>query len=165
MIENKELPSEYVSIRQMWLKRIDDCGKAIGQQAINEATREKHEDVTGAKTVTYTVKALHHSLVDYGEALVRTDIEKWYKEYFIPKSDEIWYKKEIKEEDYRSTNEYRHVKQKSYQEKWWDSAKLCIKLYDQIIQVLNKYGMLFQEQPQGYSNVIMEEIMEGEKEK
>lgn len=158
MIENKELPSEYISIRQVWLKRIDDCGKAIGQQAMNEATPDKHDDVTGAKTVTYTVKALHHSLVDYGEALVRTDLEKWYKECFAPKLEEIWGKEEIKSSDYQQMNTYQEKKQKSYQEKWWATARLHIKMYDQIIQELNKYGMLFQEQPKGYSNVEMKSI-------
>lgn len=38
------------------------------------------------------------------------------------------------------------------------NAKISIELYDFIIQTLNKYGMLFQEQPRGYSNVNMEAI-------
>ena len=155
MIENKDLPQEYVSIRQVWLQGINDCRRAIGQQAVQEATFERHEDVTGAKTVCHTIQALRHSLVDYGEALIRTDVEKWFDEWFAPRLDEIWGKKEIKEEDCRSMNEFRHKKQKSYQEKWWDSARLYQRLYDKIIQVLNKYIMLFPEQPQGYSNVEM----------
>jgi hypothetical protein len=36
---------------------------------------------------------------------------------------------------------------------WRVTADYSIKLYDFIIQVLNKYGMLFESQPKGYSNV------------
>jgi hypothetical protein len=158
MIENKELPSEYVSIRQVWLQGINDSRKAISQQAILEATYERSEDVTGAKTVCHTINALHLSLVDYGEALVRTEVDKWYNEYYVPRREKIWNQKRRKTQGVEFAglaDEDDEIDEKSYQQKWWDTARLNQKLYDQIIKVLNKYNMLFPEQPKGYSNVEM----------
>jgi len=39
-----------------------------------------------------------------------------------------------------------------------ENEEESILLFDFIIQTLNKYGMLFQEQPQGYSNVEMKSV-------
>lgn len=156
-MENKELPSEYVSIRQVWLQGINDSRRAIGQQSIHEASLEKNEMVVGAKTVCHTVEALYLSLVDVGEAMVRSDVDKWYDEFYRPKSSEIWGKREVKKEG-EINREYQQRKHRSYQQKWWDTARLYEHLYDKIIQVLNKYGMLFPEQPRGYSNVEMKSV-------
>ena len=145
MMENKELPSEYISIRNIWLQSINDCRKAISQVANIEASSEmKSEFVVGARTTVHTIDALYLSLVDYGEALIKTDVDKWKKEYYWPKSNKIWSKE---------TN-----KELSADEKWWKNYNLSKKLYEKILDVLNKYGMLFEKQPEGYSNVIMEEI-------
>ena len=157
-MESKELPSEYVSIRQIWLKRIDDCGKAISSEALNEATDERETNLIGAKSVCHAVNALYHSLVDYGQALIRTEVAKHFRTKIAPDLDKIWGKPEVNEKDFQSTNAFADKNDLSYQEKWRKTALVHIELYDGIIQTLNKYNMLFESQPQGYSNVIMESI-------
>jgi len=137
---DKELPSEYVSIRQIWLQGINDCRTAIGQRAIQQATEEKEWRQIGDKTVIYTVEALYNSLVDYGEATVRSDVDHFYKEKHKPEINKIW------------------DSDKSNENKLFRHGKASIKFYDFIIQTLNKYGMLFEQQPQGYSNVEMRSI-------
>ena len=79
MIENKELPSEYVSIRQIWLQSISRCSDAISNKAKPDASHEANWQEIGNRTVVHTVNALYHSLVDYGEATVRTDVKKYRK--------------------------------------------------------------------------------------
>jgi len=151
MIENKELPSEYVSIRQVWLQGINDCRKAISQVANIEATSERKEwSLAGPRTVAHTVDALYLSLVDYGEALVKTDVEEWKEKYYYPKHEEIWKKGRQSTSD--EDDEPRGL------EKWWAQFKLSRELYEEIIKVLNKYGMLFPEQPKGYTNVEMKSV-------
>lgn len=140
MIETKELPSEYVSIRHIWLKRIDDCGRAISQRAVQEPNWDREERDIGDRTVCHSVNALYSSLVDYGEAVVRTEVDSYVTREFDPKVDEIW------------------KSNKDYHTKWNRHARASIRLYDYIIQTLNKYGMLFPEQPRGYSNVEMRSI-------
>jgi hypothetical protein len=164
MIEDKELPSEYVSIRAIWLKGIEECRKAISQVAnIDTSSERKEWALAGPRTVVHTVDALCLSLVDYGEALIKTDVDKWRKEHYWPGHNKIWSKKKKKEkiefagfdEEEKETDE-----ELSTEGKWWANFRLSRKLYEEIIQVLNKYNMLFPEQPAGYSNVIMEEINE-----
>ncbi len=140
MIEQKVLPSEYVSIRQIWLKCIDDCGRAIGQRAVQEPNWDREDRDIGDRTVCHTVNALYNTLVDYGEAIIRSEVDRYVDEEFNPKLDEIWKSK------------------KDFHWKWNTHARLSIKLYDFIIQTLNKYGMLFESQPKGYSNVKMKSI-------
>jgi hypothetical protein len=41
---------------------------------------------------------------------------------------------------------------------WVENACESIKLNDFIIQILNMYGMLFESQPKGYSNVEMKSV-------
>lgn len=154
MIEDKEIPSEYISIRTIWLKGIDESRKALSQVAnIESSSERKLSDTVGARTVVHTVDALHLSLVDYGEAMILSDVEKWREEYYIPEHDKIWCARVDKDGEKISSDH-----------KWWEHVKLSQRLYRQIIQVLNKYNMLFPQQPKGYSNVIMEEITDGEKE-
>ena len=57
--EQQELPSEYISIRQIWLKRIDDAGRAIAQRAVMEPNMERIDLELGDRTVVYSVQALH----------------------------------------------------------------------------------------------------------
>lgn len=157
MYEDKLLPEEYVSIRMIWLKGIEECRKAISQMAnIESSSDRKSLDVVGARTVTHTVDALYLSLVDHGEALIKSDVDKWRKEIFIPEQDKIWDRKTKDENsDNNQDDKYKNL---SIEDKWWKSAYLSEGLYSKILQVLNKYGMLFEKQPIGYSNVIMEEI-------
>jgi len=145
MIEEKQIPSEYVSIRHTWLKGIEDCRKAISQMAIVEAGSDmKAVDVAGARTIVYSVDALDLSLVNYGEALIEHDVEHWKEKHYYPKQDEIWKARD----------------DESHNRRWYRSAKISKQLYRQIIHVLNKYNMLFESTPTGYSNVVMEEVKE-----
>ena len=142
MNEDKQIPSEYVSIRHIWLKGIEDCRKLISQVANIEASSDdKYYQHAGTRTAVHTIDALYLSLVDHGEALIKTDVEKWKEKNYWPEHKKVW------------------NSEKEVNEKWWDTFHLARRLYEQIIQVLNKYGMLFEEQPRGYSNVIMEEII------
>lgn len=167
MNDDKQIPSEYVSIRNIWLKGIEDCRKVISQVANIEASSDTKFNLdAGQRTVVHTVDALYLSLVDYGEALIKTDVDKWKDKNYWPEHEKIWSKRTKKEktgfagfddEDEENENNL------SIDEKWWGTFKLSKRLYQAIIQVLNKYGMLFEEQPRGYSNVKMAEIVEGEK--
>ena len=165
MIEEKQIPSEYVSIRHTWLKGIEDCRKAISQMAMVEAgSQMKAIDVAGARTIIYTVDALDLSLVNYGEALIENDVEQWKEQYYYPKKDEIWEKKKkrntgtVKFSGFPDDED--DEEDSSITQKWYQSAKLSKKLYRQILHVLNKYNMLFESTPTGYSNVVMEEVKE-----
>lgn len=145
MIQDKEIPSEYISLRQIWLKRIDDCGRAISQRAVLEPNPDRMDLEIGDRTVVYTVQALYNSLVDYGEATVRSDVNRFVEESLDPRVKKIW-----------DSN-------KSRTDKWVQHAKCSIELYGFVVRTLNKYGMLFEKQPQGYSNVEMRSIEQEEK--
>ena len=136
MIESKELPSEYVSIRQVWLQNITRCSEAMSNRAKPDASHEANWQEVGARTVIYTVKTLYYTLIDYGEAIVKTEVEK--------------YKTEVINKKLEGKHSVRYI------------ADVYELLFSKIIQVLNKYGMLFEKQPEGYSNVVMEEMVEGE---
>ena len=173
MIENKELPSEYVSIRQIWLQNISRCSEAISNRAKPDASEQANWQEIGNRTVVYTVDTLYHSLVDFGEAIVRTDVKKYYFDSYKKEIKHVWklWKGNITEDyvrerypDLKSDFDIERKVEKLQEKKpsagwcWRENADESVKLFDFIIQTLNKYGMLFQEQPKGYSNVIMEEI-------
>jgi len=142
MKQDKELPNEYISIRQIWLRRIEDCGRAISQRAVMEPNMDRLDLEIGDRTVVYSVQALYFSLVDFGEAILKSDTDQYYNNIFDPKAKEIWSSKQ------------------DNNKKWIQHAKLAIELYAFIIQTLNKYGMLFEKQPEGYSNVEMKSVEE-----
>jgi hypothetical protein len=165
MIEEKQIPNEYVSIRNTWLKGIEDCRRSISQMAMVETgSQMKAIDVAGARTIVYTVDALDLSLVNYGEALIEHDVEQWKEQYYYPENDEIWKRKKkrkpgtTKFAGFPDIDDEEEEEDLSINQKWYRSAKLSKKLYRQIIHVLNKYNMLFESTPTGYSNVIMENI-------
>ena len=132
MIENKELPSEYVSIRQVWLQNITRCSEAISNRAKPDTSHEANWQDVGPRTIIYTVRNLKYTLIDYGEALIKTEVDNYYNEFVKPKLKD-------KMPIGRMANIYEEF-------------------FTKIIQVLNKYGMLFEKQPEGYSNVIMTSI-------
>ncbi len=70
MIEKKDIPQEYVSIRQVWLMQINRCNEAISNRAKPDSNTEAYYEAVGQRTIMYSVKALYLSLVDYGEAKV-----------------------------------------------------------------------------------------------
>jgi len=172
VVEEKELPSEYVSIRHVWLQAINDCRKAIGQRAVQEPTEERSWREIGDRNVAYMVTALYHSLVDYGEALIRTDVDRYYKDTFKIRTNKIWDRYVGYFDEKKFKKEYGHLeyserekKKEELKEKllsgstcWDRHARESIELFDFIIQTLNKYDMLFDEQPQGYSNVEMKSV-------
>jgi len=72
-------------------------------------------------------------MVDYGEALIKTEVDN-YKKNVVDK--------QLKDGD-----------------SWQNVANTYQEFFEKIIEVLNKYGMLFQEKPRGYSNVNMGALM------
>jgi hypothetical protein len=133
MIEQKEIPSEFVSIRQIWLQNISRCSEAISNRAKPDASHEAELIKIGHRTVVYSVKTLYYTLVDYGEALIKTEVDN-YKKNVVDK--------QLKDGD-----------------SWQNVANTYQEFFEKIIEVLNKYGMLFQEKPRGYSNVNMGALM------
>ena len=132
MIENKQIPLEYVSIRQVWLQNINRCCEAISNKAKPDMSNEGGFQEVGDRTVVHTVRALYYSLVDYGEAQVKTDVDKHLHEIIEPKLEKI--------------------------KSWGKSANIHQQFFEKIIKVLNQYGMLFESQPKGYSNVEMKSV-------
>jgi hypothetical protein len=139
-MQTEELPSEYLGIRAVWLRQINRCNEAFSIRAKPDASMEASDQSVGNRTAVYSVDTLYNSLVDFGEALVRTDVEKWYHENYYPKKEEIWNSKGL------------------VHTAWSKNANLSMSLFNYIIKTLNKYGMLFPDQPLGYSNVEMKSI-------
>lgn len=126
MIEPKEIPKDYVNIRQVWLKQIDRCAEAISHRFMKD-TMDQYTDRSGLETVVESVIALEALLIDYGEATIKTDVNNWLKE--------------------NKEGECGMSRYKFYRA-----------LFHYIVETLNKYGMLFESQPKGYSNVEMKSI-------
>jgi len=122
MIENKELPKEFVSIRQIWLKQIDRCTEAISHETMKNRQDERGENM-GTASVIESILALQYTLVDYGEAAIRSDLRAWIN-------------------DNPGSNDISRAKRK----------------LEFIIDCLNKYGMLFESSPEGYSNTEMKSL-------
>ena len=130
MIEDKELPVEYVNIRQAWIKAINRVAEAIAYRYKQDVHDPEELSRIGQQTVIESIVALKVLLVDYGEAPIKTEVEAWH-------------------EAHRSEMENA------------DSFKLHIiymRWFEFMIQTLNKYGMLFESQPKGYSNVEMKSV-------
>ena len=132
MIDDKKIPEEFVSIRNVWLGNISRCCEAISNRAKPDASAEGGFQDVGPRTVFHTVNALYYSLIDYGEALVKTDCAKIKKEFVQPKMQEGM--------------------------SWHSIASVYQKFFEKMIEVLNKYGMLFESTPKGYSNVEMRSV-------
>jgi hypothetical protein len=132
MIENKQIPNEYVSIRQIWLQNIIRCSEAISNRAKPDASHEAEWQEIGAKTVIFSIKAMYFTLVDYGEALIQTEVKKYKSEIINP---------QLK------------GKRSAY-----SIADIYEQLFVKILEVLNKYNMLFEQQPEGYTNVTLEVV-------
>jgi len=134
MIDNKELPQEYVSIRQVWLKQITRCSEAISMRYKNDMTITNGVvQNVGDRFVGESVLSLYFLLVDYGEATIKSEVEQ---RLFDLKSNEDFSKNAVL----------------YYQ-----------RLFEYIIEVLNKYGMLFESNPKGYSNTVMKSVLDVKK--
>ena len=130
MIEPKEIPKEFVSIRQVWLMQINRCLEAMTNRELKD---DKAHGLPGHAAIIDGVNALYYTLIDYGEAKIKSDVDRVYGE---------WRDKKFKENPGKKFPAYTfHQKQ-----------------FQIIIQVLNKYGMLFESQPKGYNNVEMKSI-------
>ena len=130
MIENKEIPKEFISIRQVWLSQINRCLEAMTNQELKD---DHSYGYGGDMAVVDGVRGLYFTLVDFGEAKVKSDVDEKFKEW---KREQF----EVKKVEKIKTS---------------DTEK---KRFQIIIQVLNKYGMLFESQPRGYSNVEMKSV-------
>lgn len=69
-------------------------------------------------------------LVDFGDAPIRIEVEEWHEKHF-------------NELEKAGSNKLHNIYRK-----WFES----------MVFTLNKYGMLFESQPKGYSNVEMKSI-------
>jgi hypothetical protein len=130
MIENKEIPSEYVSIRAVWLRAIDRCAEAISFRFKTDVS-DIHNQEVGVQTIIETVVSLYSLLVDHGEATVLSDVERWYDQH---------------KDDFRNAKT------------GYDRMQIYRKWFVFMVQTLNKYGMLFESQPKGYSNTDIKSV-------
>lgn len=129
MIDNKELPQEYVSIRQVWLKQITRCSEAISMRYKNDMTITNGVvQNVGDRFVEESVLSLYFLLVDYGEATIKSEVKQ-------------------RLHDLKSNEDFSKNAVLYYQ-----------RLFEYIIEVLNKYGMLFESNPKGYSNTVMKSL-------
>ena len=80
----------------------------------------------GSITVIESILTLYYSLVDYGEATLKTEAKQKLNEF-------------------REQNDFEENRSYYYKQ-----------FFEFIIETMNKYGMLFDTSPQGYSNVEME---------
>ena len=131
MIETKDLPQEYVSIRQVWLMQINRCTEAMTNRYKVDIIVDgsyRNVDNVGRMTVIESILALYYSLVDYGEATLKTEAKK-------------------KIEKLREQPDFKENRTYYYKQ-----------FFEFIIETMNKYGMLFDSSPQGYTNAEMRSV-------
>ena len=132
MIENKDIPNEFVSIRQVWLRQINRCCENMSNRYKVDITIDggySNVNDVGIALVIESVDVLYYSLIDYGEATIKTDVKNW--------KENVMYK--VKDLNKKKLEWYR-------------------KFFEYIIETLNRYGMLFDTKTQGYSNVEMKSV-------
>jgi hypothetical protein len=161
MIESKEIPTGYISIQQIWLRAISDCRASIAHSAQTEHSTRYEGDVD-ERLIVDTVNALYSMLVDYGEARLLTDVTEWVNKKFNSRIQKIWSeyhdeKKKINSKEYHTHNDDEYLREVC-SDCWKEHSILSIELFKFIIKTINKYGMLFPEQPKGYSNVEMKSL-------
>jgi hypothetical protein len=130
MIEHKDIPEDVMMIQQAWIKAINRVAEALAYRFKTDNI-DKDAQLSGTETVIESIIAFNCLLVDYGEALVRTDVMRWQKEH------DAEFKAKVS--NYQKMTIYR---------KWFEF----------MIETLNKYGLLFNTVPRGYSNVEMKSI-------
>ena len=126
MIENKQIPSEVINIRQAWIRAINRVAEAIAYRYKRDVF-DQYSKQSGIQTVVESIMALYCLLVDYGEAPVKTEVDNWYDKH----------REEIKKSS------------------GFDRMTWYREWFEYMVKTLNKYGMLFESQPKGYSNVEM----------
>ena len=120
-----EIPEEVIHIRQAWIKAINRVAEAIAYR-FKRDVNDQYSEKSGQQTVVESVLALKCILVDYGEATIKSDVMDWYNNNF--------------EKAKKNAMDVMH-----FYRKWFEF----------MVETLNKYGMLFDTQPKGYSNVEM----------
>jgi hypothetical protein len=133
-MQDKEIPTEIISIRYAWLKAIDRVAEAIARRYREDVHDPERSSRIGQQTLIESVIALKCLLVDFGECPIKTEVNTWYEKQ----------KEEMKKQD---ADEFKHH---LFYRKWFEF----------MVETLNKYGLLFDTQPKGYSNVVIEEILE-----
>jgi len=128
MITDKDAPSEIINIRQVWLKSVNRIAEAIAYR-FNRDVNDQYTEHSGGQTVVESVMALYYLLVDYGEAPIKTEVKEWYDKKLASKQENI--------------NSY--YNQMKFHQRW----------FEYMVLTLNKYDMLFESQPKGYTNVEM----------
>jgi len=125
-----------LNAKQLLMEAISDSRRAIAQRSMIESgVYEKRIDNTGDRYIIDSIRSLYILLFDYGDATIRSDVDDYYKKNYIKKIEVLNKKKE---------------------KDWYAKADESIKLFDFIMKTLNKYGILIADQPEGFSNVIIE---------
>ena len=130
-MEDKQIPSEFLSIKSVWLLQVNRCIESLTNRYKADITVDgSYRDVTnvGSITVIENILALYYSLVDYGQATLKTEAKQKLNEF-------------RKQNDFEENRSY-YYKQ----------------FFEFIIETMNKYGMLFDTSPKGYSNVEMKSV-------
>jgi hypothetical protein len=130
MIRDKDAPDEVIHIRQAWIKAINRVAEAIAYRYKRDVN-DQYRGKSGIETVVETVIALKCILVDYGEATVASDVIEWHNKNI-------------------DTMKKGDMNRMSFYRKW----------FEYMVQTLNRYGMLFDSQPKGYTNTEMRSIHE-----
>ena len=83
MIETKDTPQDYVSIRQVWLMQINRCTEALTNRYKVDITVDgsyRNIDNVGRITVIESILTLYYSMVDFGDAPLKTETKQKLKE-------------------------------------------------------------------------------------
>ena len=131
MIETKQSKDNIISIQQAWLKAIDRVAESLSKRYMLDVNDPMREGQTGQLMVIESIIALQCLLVDYGEAYVRSEVDKWQKEH----------RQELKDEESR-------FERMLWYRDWFDF----------MIKTLNKYSLLFETMPRGYSNTTLTSV-------
>ena len=116
-----------LNAKQLLMEAISECRRAISQRSMIESGMyEKKQLSSGDRYIIDSIKALHTILFDYGNATVRTDVNEYYEKTYKKKIEELY--KEKKDD-------------------WYGKADESIKLFDFIMKTLDKYGILFSDNP------------------
>jgi|GEM_PF-6015664 len=131
MIEQqKDVPEDVIRIQQAWIKAINRVAEALAYRFKTDSMDQSQQE-SGTETVIESILALYCLLVDYGEATVRSDVARWKEEH------DADFK--VKVSEFRKMQVYRI---------WFEF----------MVQTMNKYGLLFDSMPRGYSNVEMKSV-------
>lgn len=125
-ISERDGAGEFLSIKQVWLRCIITCNEALSNYSLKVY---QGDEETGVRAAVASVGVLIINLVDFGDALIKTEYLKWRDENI-----------------------------KTFERKY--PLQLAQMKLEKIIEILNKYQMLHDSLPRGYSNVTLEGVKE-----